>query len=123
MDDLGGAAAGTAFAAPSSPEASSSPSGIRAIRYDMSSFFQQTVEKHCELASVKEQSLSSRVFKFPGIDDHQLDETGFENKGNLADIASKILMKAPLWCKVYAMGSFASYLHFGTRGYQMEPKL
>ena len=60
----------------------------------MSSFFQQTVEKYCELASVKESSLSSRAFKFPGIDDHQLDETGFENKGNLADIASKILMKA-----------------------------
>ena len=38
-DDLGGAAAGTAFATPSSPDSSSSPSGIRAIRYDMSSFF------------------------------------------------------------------------------------
>ncbi len=71
-----------------------SKSGIRALRYDVSSFFQQTIEKYCEPPIVKESSLSSRVFRFPGIDDHQLDEASFENKGDLASIASKVLMKA-----------------------------
>ena len=72
---------------------SASTHGIKAIRYDMVNFFRQCVDRYCELANVKESSLAGRKFKYPGIDDHQLSDEGWDTSGHLASLAAKVLMK------------------------------
>ena len=65
---------------------------IKAIRYNMFGFFRQCVEVYCELANIEPESL--RKVDTPGMDDHLLKPEDFEQPGNLAGNAAKIIMQA-----------------------------
>ena len=74
---------------------------IRGVRYDMSGFVKQTVEKYLELTGKDEASL--KKVATPAIDDHTIDPKEFEEKGELASDGpggwhpAKVLMKM-LYC-------------------------
>ena len=67
---------------------------VRAIQYDMKNFLKQCVERYLELTGKGPESLKTKKpVVYPGIDDHQLKEEWFDTVGELAPIASKIIMK------------------------------
>ena len=64
---------------------------IRAIRYDMTGFLVQCIDKYLELAKLAKDKL--KPVATPSIDDHQISPEDFEERGDLASCAAKIVMK------------------------------
>ena len=65
---------------------------IRAIRYGMKGFHAQVVDTYLNLSKQDRKSL--KTANTPNIDDHHLAPEDFEEKGDLANDAAKIVMKA-----------------------------
>ncbi len=63
---------------------------IRAIRYDMTGFLVQCIDKYLELAKLAKDKL--KPVATPSIDDHQISPEDFEERGDLASCAAKIIM-------------------------------
>ena len=61
------------------PSNNTTPEKIRAIRYDMKGFFNQVVEKYCELSGVDRDILKKA--STPSIDDRQIKPEEFETRG------------------------------------------
>ena len=66
-------------------------SEIRGYEYSMSGHARQCVERYCELSSKNVESL--REVSTPCIDDHRLSANDDLPQGELADVASKIVLK------------------------------
>ena len=78
----------------SEPDGSADPNKnhpIRAIRYDMIGFLLQCIDTYLELTKLAKDKLKSGAT--PSIDDHQISPEDFEEKGDLASCAAKIVMK------------------------------
>ena len=69
----------------------SSQNPIRAIQWDMFHFFDECVERDCELAQVSRSSV--KVAKTPSVDDHQLSPEYLEQPGTMQADAAKLIMK------------------------------
>ena len=65
---------------------------VKAIRCNMFGFFRQCVQAYCDLVTIKPETL--RNVATPGMDDHLLKPTGFEQTGNLSLDTAKVIMKA-----------------------------
>ena len=64
---------------------------IPGVRYDMHGFFEQCIELYCTLAGKKRSQLHK--VKTQSIDDHNIPPEDFEETGQLAGDAAKIVMK------------------------------
>ena len=73
-------------------------SSLSTYQYDMSGHIEQCVDRYLELADKDVSTLKS--VSTPCIDDHQLTEADFETKGELAAVASRIVLKCPFTARM-----------------------
>ena len=66
--------------------------GVKAWKYQMHGHAERCLAKYCELANVP--ATDFKNVTTPNLDDHQLQPEDFETKGNLAPIASRIVLTA-----------------------------
>ena len=64
---------------------------MRAVRYDMFDFFDQCVDRYCELGGVSRASL--RKAKTPSVDDSLLTDKDRAEEGQFSTGAARVLMK------------------------------
>ena len=65
---------------------------VRGWQYDMIGHSKGVVEYYCKIAAIKPEAL--RAVKPPSLDDHEINPSDLEAKGNLAAEAASIVLKA-----------------------------
>ena len=97
--------------------------GIKSIAHSMGAFWQQTGEKYCELTGLPLAKLKSKPVKFPGIDDGQLEQKNWEQKGKTGHYCGQDPYEGSLRCSVCTLGLAASNMQPRPRNHQMESQL
>ena len=80
------------------PSSAYGTNAANGTRYLMKGSLEQCIDKYCELADVKRDTL--RPVKTPSLDEHNFTDEDLKEKGLLAPVAASVFMKNPVHCQV-----------------------